>query len=260
MKFWRWLRPYPSLLIRYFHISFLEAQSEHQNTRLGILWIPLSTLIFTALLAFVFKHSDAVPIGTFFLYVLSGYVFWQFIQESIAGSTTIIQTRLEFALHNNISMAGLFLKTLVDRLFELSVNTALLFVAVIVIAPSHLGPTLFLLLLLVPLISVTSVSLAYLVNLTTIIFPDMGAIIRTSVRLVFFASPVFWVYDNVGGVRHLLGTYNPVSYYLSAARQTFQIELLDPKSWIVIGVISAVLAAFSAVVYSRTKTIVTNIK
>jgi lipopolysaccharide transport system permease protein len=260
MTFWRWLRPYPSLLIRYFHISFLEAQSEHQNTRLGILWIPISTLIFTALLAFVFKHSDAVPIGEFFLYVLSGYVLWQFIQDSIAGSTTIIQSRLDFALHNNISMLGLFLKILIDRLFELSVNTALLLIAVIVIAPSHLGPNLFLLLLLVPLISVTSVSLAYLVNLITIIFPDMGAIIRTGVRFVFFASPVFWVYDGVGGVRHLLGTYNPVSYYLSAARQTFRIEPLDHDSWIVIGVISAVLAAFSTAVYSRTKTIVTNIK
>lgn len=260
MNFWRWLRPYPSLLVRFFHISFLEAQSEHQSTRLGILWIPLSTLIFTALLAFVFKHSDSVPVSEFFVYVLSGYILWQFIQDSISGSTTVIQSRLDFAVHNNISMFGLFLKVLVDRLFELGINTILLLAALVVFHPGSFGLNLLLALVLVPLISLTSVSLAYLVNLITIMFPDMGAIIRTGVRFVFFASPVFWVYDGVDGIRHLLATYNPVSHYLSINRQVFGVEPLSLDSWIAAGLISAILVTLSALVFSRTKTIVTNIK
>lgn len=222
--------------------------------------MPLSTLIFTSLLAFVFKHSDAVPVSEFFVYVLSGYILWQFIQDSISGSTNLIQTRLDFAVHNNISMFGLFLKVLVDRLFELSINTCLLLVALLVFSPSSLGPSILLLVVFVPLISATSVSLAYLINLVTIIFPDMGAIIRTAVRFVFFASPIFWVYDGVGGIRHLLATYNPVSYYLSLNRQIFGIQPLQLSSWLVVTIISAVLMVLSTLIFSRTKTIVTNIK
>jgi ABC-type polysaccharide/polyol phosphate export permease len=260
MTFWRWLWPYPSLLIRFVHISFLEAQSEHQSTKLGIFWIPLSTLIFTALLAFVFRHSDAVPVGDFFLYVLSGYILWQFIQDSISGSTTVIQSRLEFAIHNNISMLGLFLKVLVDRLFELGVNTILLLLALVILSPSSFGFNMLLFLILLPLISLTSISLAYLVNLITIMFPDMGAVIRTGVRFVFFASPVFWVYDGVTGIRHLLATYNPVAYYLSANRQVFGVDPVSAQTWIVAIIVSAVLVSISAFTFARTKSIVTNIK
>ncbi|OAM81239.1 ABC transporter permease [Devosia elaeis] len=260
MNFWRWLRPYLSLLIRFFHISFIEAQSEHQSTKLGILWIPLSTLIFTALLALVFKHSDAVPVGDFFVYVLSGYILWLFIQDSISGSTTVIQSRLDFAIHNNISMLGLFLKVLVDRLFELGINTVLLVVALALFSPHSFGPNLLLALVLLPLISLTSISLAYLVNLVTIMFPDMGAVIRTGVRFVFFASPVFWVYDGVTGVRHLLATYNPVSYYLAINRQVFGVEPVMLRTWLTAMVISAALVAISALTFARTKSIVTNIK
>lgn len=260
MNFWRWLRPYPSLLIRFFHISFLESQSEYQSTKLGILWIPLSTLIFTALLAFVFKHSDAMPVGEFFVYVLSGYILWQFIQDSISGSTTVIQSRLEFAIHNNISMPGLFLKVLVDRLFELGINTTLLLAALLLFSHDSFGPNLLLALVLLPLISITSISVAYLVNLVTILFPDAGAIIRTGVRFIFFASPVFWVYDGVTGVRHLLATYNPVSYYLALNRQVFGVEPVMLQTWIVAGIISTALAIISAVTFANTKAIVTNIK
>lgn len=260
MLLWRRLRPYPSLFVRFLHISFLEAQSEHQSTRLGILWLPLSTLIFTALLAFVFKHSDAVPVGDFFLYVLSGYTLWLFIQDSVNGSTDLIQKRLDFAVHNSMSMLGLFLKILVDRLFELGINIALLLVSLAIFSPSSFGPNLLLFFLFLPLISVTSLALAYLVNLVTIIFPDMGAIIRTGVRFVFFASPVFWVYDGVAGVRQLLATYNPVSYYLALSRQVFGIEAPSLQTWLVAATISFILMVLSALAFSRTKAIVTNIK
>lgn len=260
MELWRRLRPYPSLLVRFLHISFLEAQSEHQSTRLGILWLPLSTLIFTGLLALVFRHSDTVPVAEFFIYVLSGYVLWQFIQDSLTGSTNVIQGRLDFAVHNNISIFGLFLKVLVDRLFELGINTVLLLIALLLFSPSSLGPNLLLAVVFVPLISVTSVSLAYLVNLITIIYPDMGAIIRTGVRFVFFASPVFWVYDGVGGFRHWLATYNPVSYYLSMSRQVFGIQPFHIRTWLLVTAIAAILMIVSSLVFTRTKNIVTNIK
>lgn len=260
MEYWRRLRPYPSLLVRFLHISFLEAQAEHQSTRLGILWMPLSTLIFTGLLALVFRHSDTVPVADFFVYVLTGYVLWQFIQDSITGSTNVIQSRLDFAVHNNISILGLFLKVLVDRLLEMGINTVLVLISLILFSPSSIGLNLLLVVAFLPLICATSVAMAYIVNLITIIFPDMGAIIRTGVRFVFFASPVFWVYDGVGGVRHLLATYNPVSYYLSISRQMFGIEPFHAKAWLLVTVMAVILMIMSWFIFSRTKNIVTNIK
>lgn len=260
MTFWRQLRLYISTAIRYLHISYIEAKAAYQGTRLGLLWLPLSTLIFTSMLALIFRHSDTMPIAEFFLYVLCGYTLWQFISDSISGSTDVIQKRFDFALHNNLTLFGLFAKLLVDRLFEYAVNVALLLLAIVILAPGMLGVNLLLALPFLPVLIVTSLALAYIVNVITVFAPDFSAVIKTAVRFVFFASPVFWSPAERTDIRHLLATYNPVSYYLSLARQVFGVEPFSLSTWTIALGISAAICLAGAVAYSQTNRLVTNIK
>lgn len=260
MGIWQRVRPKLSVAVRFLRISYLEAKSEYQGTKLGLAWVPVSTLIFTAMLALVFRHSEAGSQADFFLYVLAGYVLWNFISDSIAGSVDIIQKRLEFALHNNLTLFGLFLKTLADRLFVYSINVLLLAICVVLFKWSALGYQLFLIVPFAIIITVASVSISYLVNVTTIFFPDMSLMIKTAVRFVFFASPIFWVADDADGVRGLLSTYNPAAYFLSMSRQVFGIEPFAPHIWLISSLLTLVLAAVGMIAYRRTEDFVRNIK
>lgn len=77
--------------------------------------------------------------------------------------------------------------------------------------------------------SLLSVALAYLVNYVTLVVPDIGQLISSIVRFLFFATPIFWVFDaQSSGVQRLLATYNPVSYFLGATRQALAVE---PVNW-----------------------------
>jgi len=261
MNVWEHIRPHLSRFVRFMRISYLETKSDYQGTYLGLLWEPLSTLIFTAMLTFVFRYSDETSHVDFFLYVLSGYVLWGFISDSISGSTDIIQRRLEFALHNNLTLGGLFGKILIDRLFIYLINIIALIASTILLNPNNLGINVFMFIPFVILTSFTSLSVSYLVNLVTIFFQDMSNFIKTGIRFLFFASPVFWVADNgANSVRRLLVEYNPAAYYLDLSRQVFGIQALNGHIWLVATAMSLVLCVAGLVAYQWSASFVRNIK
>ena len=257
---WQRVRPLFSNAVRYMHISYLEAKSEYEGTLLGILWIPASTLVFSALLGLVFRNPGTHTPIEFFLYVLAGYTVSNFISASISGSTNIIQSKLEFAVHNGLSLPGLFAKNVGDLFFEFGLNVALLVLALIVLAPDHFGWHLLLFVPLVGLLGVTSIAVSYLVNLTTIYFPDLANVIKTAMRFLFFATPVFWAAEDRGGVRAALEHYNPASYFLHVTRQVFGIEPLSWEVWAVAAGLGAVVCVIGAVAYRQTNAFVRNLK
>jgi lipopolysaccharide transport system permease protein len=261
MELWNRIRPYLSSLVRFFHISYIEAKSEHSGTRLGILWAPLSSLIFSALLALVFHHSATMGVSEYFIYVFAGYALWNFISDSITGSTDVIQGQLDFAVHNNLSLIGLFGKLLVDRLFEYLMNTVVLLAIILLLRPTNFGVGLTLFPPFLAIIILTSLGTAYLVNIITVLYPDLKMAVKVGARFMFFASPVFWSASEVSsGTRAFLVQYNPVSYYLSLARQVFGVEPLEPSAWAMAVLVSAIISASGYLAYRQSQSFVRNFK
>ncbi|THV10564.1 ABC transporter permease [Rhizobium rhizophilum] len=260
MSLWRRIRPILSLTLRFFHISSIEARNQHSGTRLGLLWTPLAAIIFSAVLALVFRHSDTVSGADFFLYVFCGYVFWGFVSDSLTGSTNVIQSQLEFAVHNNLSVLGLFAKALVDRLFEYFMNVGVLVVMILVLRPSDFSMTILLFPAFLGLIVLASLGGSYLINIGTILYPDMKTGVQVGARFMFFASPVFWSAEASHGARALLVTYNPVAYYLTAGRQVFGLQPFEPFVWLVMAVTSMLVAVLGYLAFVASQDFVRNFK
>lgn len=261
-RIWLFVRSILSTFVRFMRISYLEAKADYQNTRLGLLWMPLSTLVFSALLGLVFHSGGSHSPAQFFLYVLSGYITWSFISDSISSSVSLIQSRLDFAVHNNMGVAGLFGKVLADRVFEYGINVGLLIIATALLAPAGFGLHSLLFVPFVAMLAATSLAVSYLVNLLTLLFADLGNIIKTGVRLMFFATPVFWAAGerSSGDIRVILETYNPAAYYLQMSREVFGIEPLSWHVWLISAAITLMVTALGAVLYSRTYNFVRNVK
>ncbi len=260
MSPWRRIRPLISTTVRFFHISLIEAQNQHSGARLGLLWTPLSAIIFSAVLAIVFRHSDQISTADFFLYVFCGYVFWTFVADSLTGSTNLIQSQLEFAVHNNLSVLGLFLKSLVDRLFEYLFNIVFLLIFIVALRPSDFSWSILLFPVFLAICVLASLGASYLVNIITILYPDMKTAVQVGARFMFFASPVFWSAESSHGARAILVTYNLAAYYLSAARQVFGLQPFVAFDWVVISASSVVVAGAGYIVFAASQNFVRNFK
>lgn len=261
---WLRIRPFLSTFVRYMHISYLEAKSEYEGTVLGILWIPISTILFAALLGLVFHFGEERTRAEFFLYVLSGYVCWNFISDSISRSTDIVQKRFEFAIHNNLSLPGLYGKMLADRVFEF--GTELVFLVAICALfyifglYGGVGWPILMLAPLLALLAATSLAASYLVNLVTVLVPDLGNVIKTAVRLMFFATPVFWEAEGRTDFRGILEVYNPASYYLMMMRQVFGVDPFSWDAWIVGATITIVVSIAGLATYRWSRGFVRNLR
>jgi ABC-type polysaccharide/polyol phosphate export permease len=257
---WKQVRPYVSTVVRFMHISYLEAKSDYQGTIFGVLWIPMSTLIFAGLLGMIFHSGGERPPVDFFLYVLSGYIIWKFISASISESTNIIQSKLDFAIHNNLSLAGLFAKMLADRFFDFGLNLALLVIAVIVFSPQRLGFNVLLFIPLLVMMAGTSLALSYCVNMLTLSFPDTANLIKAFMRMLFFATPIFWSVEDRSGVRLALEKYNPAAYFLRSMREVFGVEPVSADAWAITAAISVVVCIIGGFAFSSSFRFVRNLK
>jgi ABC-type polysaccharide/polyol phosphate export permease len=257
---WLRIRPYLSTFVRYMHISYLETKSDYEGTALGILWIPVGTLSFSLIIGFVLRGNDQMSAIDFFLYVLSGYIAWNFISDTIIRSTRIIQSKFDFAIHNNLGLAGLFGKMLADRGFEFGLELATLILAVLILAPWSYGPTILLLAILLPMLAIVSLALSYIINLVTLFYPDLGNLISTVVRLMFFATPIFWTVESGSDARVWLEALNPAAYFLMMMRQSFGLEPFMLQEWVVGGVITLIVAVVGYFAYQRSSSFVKNLR
>jgi lipopolysaccharide transport system permease protein len=258
---WGKIRPCLSWAARFTHISYIETMSTYSGSWLGMLWSPLSAIVFSATLAFVFRPVAATAYVDFFLYVLIGYTFWGFVADSITGSTDVIQSRMDFALHNNLSLGQLYAKILVDRLFSFGLDLIAVAAIMLLLRPSGFGPATLLMGPFLLLISLASIGGGYLVNLITVFVPDTKVPIAVATRLLFFVSPVFWApNDAQEGPRALLVDLNPIAYFLSLPRQVLGIEALDPWPWLVAGLFGVALGVVGYLAYVRSISVVRNLK
>ncbi len=254
------LRNIVSKTIRLFLIVYFENKSAYERTKIGLLWIPASTIAFVLTLSLVFGPKDSDNPSHFFLYVFIGYTLWIFILDSITQSANIIQGQIDFANHNKMSLIDLYLKNLFDRLFRHLMNVAALFAFAGFFSPGTIWISFLFYIPFVVLIMATSLGISYLINYMTLIFPDVEKVIHIVARFLFFLSPVFWMADpSDEGPRSLLLIYNPVSYFLSIARQIFFVDAFNPFSWMVAIGITAAICIAGFVCYSLTKNHVRNI-
>ena len=261
MNFKRKVRNIFSQWVRYFRISYIEAKATQSGAHLGVLWLPLSSIIFSIMLALVFKHSDEVSRFNFFLYVFSGYSLWGVVSDMFTKSVDVIQTKWDFAVHNKLTLPGLFAKQLSDKMFEYILNVICIFIIISIFSPAYLSASIFLFAPLIVLVSLTYISGAYIINILTIFYPDLKTLVRMGARFLFFVSPVFWIASGeTDGIRSALVYYNPISYYLSLPRQAVGVEPVILWNWLIAGVMTCLITLSGWALYHYTNRFVRNLK
>jgi lipopolysaccharide transport system permease protein len=131
---------------------------------------------------------------------------------------------------------------LADRGLEFGLEFAALVLAVLILQPWHYGPQILLLVFLLPMMALVSLGLSYLVNLVTLFFPDLGNLISTGMRLMLFATPIFWSVESGSDARVWLEAFNPAAYYLMMMRQSFGLEAFVLHEWLIGAAITVVVA------------------
>jgi ABC-type polysaccharide/polyol phosphate export permease len=201
-----------------------ELKVRYKNSTLGFLWSMITPVLMTVVFSLVFTYVVVIPVDNFPAFFISGYLLWQFFQNSCQG-----------AIHSVVGNGDLVKKVYFPRevlpLSHVLAQLVHLLLALLVISP-YLVVTrgvgviayLPLTLLAVGLVTVFTSGVAMWFAGVNVVFRDLQELFIVIFQVWFYATPVLYPLALVGagGIRG-----GPTLDWLANAL------LLNPMTWFV---------------------------
>ena len=220
-----------------------EIQARYRRSILGLAWIVISYLMLVCAIALFFGGFSQKSQLDFVFYVAIGYAGFQYIVGNIsdgcevfrASSAWIKSTPLPYSVYVYIRIVRSVFP------FLLHMATALTVMALMGWRPDwgalYVFPALAIFLFVSPPIQMVF-------GLIATRWEDISHLVAAVTRLLFFLTPVMWVYDEQGGLRYYVATANPVTHFLEIFRAPLLGQPFPFESWwFVLGFTVAIWAA-----------------
>lgn len=222
----------------YIYLTLVLAKADfklkNEGSYLGILWYLLNPLLIFVLLFFIFTDRLGSEILYYPAYLLLGIIMFNFFQQTTIESAQIINKSGHLIKSINfptsVLISSIILKNIFSHFFEFVVF--IIFLATFNI--SIIGVIFYPFILLLFFMFVFGFSL--ILSSMTVYFTDLENIWLFIIRLLWFATPIFYTIAGQGKL-FILNLFNPIYYYITIARDVV-IYTTMPSIWIVVGAIS----------------------
>ncbi|TWU13406.1 Teichoic acid translocation permease protein TagG [Symmachiella macrocystis] len=169
-----------------------DIRKRYRRSALGVLWAVIQPVMLALVLTFILHRAFQHAAVDYFLYVLTGLCFWNYITHVVSGGCQSIQGATVYILENRIPIAVYPLRYMLVGVFHLVM--AMLPVAVLSVIISGL-PTLAGVISLIPvalLLLVLGWSLSCFFGIAAVYVPDVSQITQVALRILFYATPIIW--------------------------------------------------------------------
>lgn len=189
---------------------------QHRRTTLGPLWLLFNYLAFAGTFIFVFQRGEADGLN-YAAYVAIGLLVWFYIMEVLTQSVTLFLREESFIkgtrLPLTVFVMRLCLQSVIRAAYALAGCAAILLLSGAMPSAMWLWSAMGLLIVLFA----TPPSILLFAFLGAYI-PDSQFVVANVMRIGMFLTPVFWNYDDAGGIQHIFYYWNPFTYFLEIIR------------------------------------------
>ncbi len=207
---------------RYFWLSLvnMDLRRRYRRSALGVGWSLLHPIAMTTILCVVFpKVFGGVSVQEYAPSVLVGLCFWSFITSTTLLGSQCLITGERYIRQYPAPMAIYPLRTVLGSSFHFAMALGLVLAmrfALIgfsgVLSFVSLIPTLL-------LIFVLGWSLAVLAGFVTAYFPDMQHLAEVGLQILFYATPIIYPPDRIGGRLGSIIHFNPLAAFMELLRE-----------------------------------------
>ena len=214
--FHHFLHPFlllPPLALRDLKMRFVSSY-------LGVMWVLVQPVITIIIMWFVFSVGLKVrPVSEvpFILWLIPGYLAWQYFSEGISGGAHSI---IESSYLVKKIVFRVELLPLVKIMSGLMIHVA--FMVAMVLIYSARGYGLHVLQVGYYMISVTTliIGLSYITSSLTVFIRDIGQVVGVLLQIGFWGTPIFWEEGMIPSRYRWLVALNPMSYIVEGYRQS----------------------------------------
>ncbi|QTN00778.1 ABC transporter permease [Sediminibacillus dalangtanensis] len=215
-------------------LAFYETKSKYQMHYLGILWQFLNPLLQVSVYWFVFgvgiRNGDPVDGTPFFIWLLTGLVPWFFISPTIVQGSNSIYSKINLVSKMKFPVSVLPSITIASNIFGFLITIVILSVVMVIydikVSIYALQLPYYLLCLFFLLYSITIFT-----STISALIRDFQLLIQTSMRMLFFMTPILWSVNEFPERYQALIQLNPFAYIVNGFRESLLSETWFFEDW-----------------------------
>lgn len=221
-------------------LAFAEFKLRNEGSYLGFLWYLLNPLLLFALLFFIFANRLGIVVDNYPAYLLLGIIMFNFFQQVTTESTRIIIDNNHLIKSINFPREALISSIVLKTIFSHTFEMIVFMIFLIILGIPIVGLIFYPIILLFFLLFIFGFSL--ILSSFTVYFIDTNNIWSFMVRLLWFATPIFYAIEGQGRLL-ILNLFNPIYYFITIARSIIVYTEIPP-TWMIFEAISCSLIFF----------------
>ncbi len=227
------------------HLGWQDIRQRYRRSVLGPLWITISMAVTAVALGLLYSQLFSLPLKTFLPYVTVGFIVWGFIQGCINEGTEVFIAN-EGLIKHLPAPISVHIYRLVWRQMLFFVHNLAVYLVMLVTFGIDLNWGVWLALPAFVVLALNGAWVALVVGIFSTRFRDIPPVTQSIVQLMFFMTPIVWVYDDLlskGGkvaARARLVEFNPFLHFVEIIRRPMLGQSFEARYWIVVGVITVV--------------------
>jgi ABC-2 type transport system permease protein len=237
------------------HLAWQDIRQRYRRSVLGPIWITISMAVTAVALGVLYAGLFQNDLSVQLPYILVGFIVWAFISGCISEGSEVFITN-EGLIKQLPAPLSVHVYRLVWRQVLFFAHNMIVYAVMLVIFPQPLGWASLTVFPALVMLAVNGAWVALLLGIVTTRFRDLGPITQSLVQLLFFLTPIVWIYEDllknpaVAG-RARLVEFNPLLHFIEIVRQPLLGEPQHLRHWIVVLFITVAGWALTFVVLRR---------
>ncbi|RZU33029.1 ABC transporter permease [Blastococcus saxobsidens] len=239
------------------HLGWQDIRQRYRRSVLGPIWISISMAVTAIALGVLYSGLFDLELALLLPHVLVGFIAWNFISGCISeGSEVFIAN--EGLIKHLPAPLSVHVYRLVWRQLLFFVHNLLVYLVMLVVFPQDLHWTAVAAIPALVLLALNGAWVALALGVITTRFRDILPITQSVVQLMFFLTPIVWVYDDLVNSpnpaiadRARLAEFNPFLHFIEIIRRPLLGQDQVLRHWVVVLAITVVGWALTMVVLRR---------
>lgn len=210
-----------------------EIQNRYRRSALGLAWIFISFLLFVGVITIFFGEFSALGTVGYLSYAAVGFTAFNLIMDSVRDGCHVFRASASWIKSASLPYSIYVYKSLARSMvpFVIQLGTALALMIALG-APPGWGALAAIPAFIIILINAIWIQLLF--GLVAARWRDMGHLVSAVSRLMFFASPIIWVYGEGDALRNKAASLNPLTHYIEIFRAPILGDPVSGESWAVV--------------------------
>jgi ABC-2 type transport system permease protein len=239
------------------HLGWQDIKQRYRRSVLGPIWITISMAVTAIALGILYAGLFGNDLSVQLPYILVGFIVWGFMSGCILEGADVFIAN-EGLIKHLPSPLSVHVYRLVWRQTLLFGHNMIVYLVMLLVFPQPLTWRVIAAVPAFALMMVNGVWVALLLGIVTTRFRDLNPITQSVVQLMFFLTPIVWIYEDLLNSpnpaiaeRARLAEFNPFLHFIEIIRRPLLGEDQLLRYWIVVLVITVVGWALTLFVVRR---------